>query len=316
MFLNTNNNKINRILSIFLALTVGVVMMSCEEDDDIIDDDENNLTIYGEVTNSPGFTFLTAAIDKANLTDRLDAEGSYTLLAPSDNAFINAGITDLDDYTSDELAEILEYHVIEDEVLVSELADVEKQETLNGTLYVVPTERYLYLNGNTLIGEANVETVNGVIHVVDRVLSAPQSQITAIIEEDENLNILQEAIAQAGVGDVLSKAGPFTIFAPTDEAFEKLFDELEVSSISELSNDRLAKILQYHVIEDRAFSPALEVGSQSTLLGETFTITFDNAILLVDENEHTANAVVVAGNRLGTNGVVHYVDEVLLPEEE
>ncbi|MEK6477397.1 fasciclin domain-containing protein [Catalinimonas sp. 4WD22] len=317
MTLNIEKNRIFRVLSILLALSMGVVLMSCEDDEeDIIDNGESNLTIYEEIAESPDFTLLAAAIDKANLTDQLNSEGSFTLLAPSDNAFISAGITNLDNYSADELANILEYHVINEELLIEDFVTSEEEETLNGTLYVIPTEQSIYLNANAqFVRPVNVDATNGVIHVVDNVLEEPQSTVADIIGDDEDLAILQQAIAQAGISDVLTQEGPYTIFAPTDAAFEKLFDELGVSSLAELSNDQLTNILQYHVIEDRTFSPELEAGSQSTLLGENFTITFDNAILLVDDNDITENAVVVAGDRLGNNGVVHYIDEVMLPSD-
>ncbi|MDF9799471.1 putative surface protein with fasciclin (FAS1) repeats [Catalinimonas alkaloidigena] len=314
MTLNIEKSRIFRALSILLALSMGVVLISCEEDEDVIDDGESELTIYEEIADSPDFTLLAAAIDKANLADQLDSEGSFTLLAPSDNAFISAGITNLDNYSADELADILEYHVINEELLIEDFVESKEEETLDGTLYVIPTEQSIYLNANAqFVRPVNVDATNGVIHVVDNVLEEPQNNVAEIIGDDEDLAILQEAIAQAGISDVLTQEGPYTIFAPTDAAFEKLFDELGVSSLAELSSDQLTDILQYHVIEERTFSPELEAGSQSTLLGENFTITFDNAILLVDDNETTENAVVVAGDRLGNNGVVHYIDEVMLP---
>lgn len=314
MTLNIEKSRIFRALSILFALSMGVVLISCEEDEDVIDDGESELTIYEEIADSPDFTLLAAAIDKANLADQLDSEGSFTLLAPSDNAFISAGITNLDNYSADELADILEYHVINEELLIEDFVESKEEETLDGTLYVIPTEQSIYLNANAqFVRPVNVDATNGVIHVVDNVLEEPQNNVAEIIGDDEDLAILQEAIAQAGINDVLTQEGPYTIFAPTDAAFEKLFDELGVSSLAELSSDQLTDILQYHVIEERTFSPELEAGSQSTLLGENFTITFDNAILLVDDNETTENAVVVAGDRLGNNGVVHYIDEVMLP---
>lgn len=316
MTLNIEKSRILRVLSILLALSMGVVLMSCEDEEDIVDDGESDLTIYEEIAESPDFTLLAAAIDKANLRDQLDSEGSLTLLAPSDNAFISAGITNLDNYSADELADILKYHVINEELLIEDFVASEEEETLNGTLYVIPTEQSIYLNANAqFVRPVNVDATNGVIHVVDNVLEEPQSTIADIIGDDDDLAILQEAIAQAGISDVLTQEGPYTVFAPTDEAFEKLFDELGVSSLAELSSDQLTDILQYHVIEDRTFSPELEAGSQSTLLGENFTVTFDNAILLVDDNDVTENAVVVAGDRLGNNGVVHYIDEVMLPSD-
>ena len=308
------NKNITRILSLLLSLSVGIVFFSCEDDDDVVDNEPAG-SIYQEVADASNYTILEAAIDRAGLRSTLEGSGSYTLLAPSDQAFINAGITDLESYTADQLATILQYHVIDSEVDFSTLSGMDEIETLNGTVYVTPFNDNIFLNARAGFPQANADASNGIIHVINTVLFPPEDALATIVTETENLSTLEAALTRVGVENVLTGSGPYTIFGPSDEAFNRLLNSMEISSLDELSDQELINILQYHVVSDRVFSTELEAGEQSTILGETFAIDFDaNAIIISDGNEDTENAVVVAGDQLGTNGVVHLIDRVLLPE--
>lgn len=312
--MKSNNKNITRILSLLLTLSVGFVFISCEDDDDVVDDEPVG-SIYQEVADASSYTILQAAIDKAGLRSTLESSGSYTLLAPSDQAFINAGITDLDNYTADQLANILEYHVLDSEVDFSALAEMEEVETLNGTVYVTPFNDNIFLNARAGFPQANADATNGIIHVINTVLFPPQDAVSTIVTEANDLSTLETALTRVGIENVLTGSGPYTIFGPTDEAFNRLLNSMDMSSLDELSDQELINILQYHVVSDRVFSTELEAGEQSTILGESFAINFDgNAIVISDENDDTENAIVVAGDDLGTNGVVHLIDRVLLPE--
>jgi transforming growth factor-beta-induced protein len=305
---------LRRLLSLLVVLTAAVVLVSCEDDDDVVDDDPVG-TIYQEISGANNYTILEAAINKAGLQSTLEGSGSFTLFAPNDNAFVSAGITDLDDYSADELAAILQYHMVDSEIDFAALSGQEEVETLNGIVYVTPFNDNNFLNARAGFLQADAEATNGVIHVIDRVLFPPENEISAIITESEGLSILEEALLQVGVENVLTGSGPYTIFAPSDDAFTALFDELDVTTINELSDEQLMDILQYHIVSDRVFSTELVAGDQGTLLGQNFAIDFEgNSIVIIDDNETSEDAVVVAGDFLGTNGIVHIVDEVLLPE--
>lgn len=308
------NRNITRILFLLLSLSVGLVFASCDDDDDVVDDDPVG-SIYQEVSDASSYTILQAAIDKAGLRSTLESSGSYTLFAPSDQAFINAGITDLDNYTADQLATILQYHVIDSELDFSTLAEQEELEMLNGTIYVTPFNDNIFLNARAGFPQANADATNGIIHVINTVLFPPEDAVSTIVTETDDLSILETALTRVGIENVLTGNGPYTIFAPSDEAFARLLNTMDMSSLDELSDQELINILQYHVVSDRVFSTELEVGEQSTILGESFAIDFDaNAIVISDGNDDTENAIVVAGDELGTNGVVHLIDRVLLPE--
>ena len=314
MITNNNDKHISRVLSLFLILSVGFVFIACEEDEDVMDDEPAG-TIYQEVSDAASYTILEAAINKAGLQNTLGGSGNYTLLAPSDQAFINAGITDLESYTADQLAEILSYHVIGSELEFSVLAAREEIETLNGKLYVTPFNDNIFLNARAGFPQANAEASNGIIHVISTVLFPPQDEVSGIVTETEELSTLEAALTRIGIENVLTGNGPYTIFAPSDQAFNRLLNSMDISSLDELSDQQLTDILQYHVVSDRVFSTELEAGQQATLFGGDITISFDsNAIIITDGNEDTENAIVVGGDELGTNGVVHLIDRVLIPE--
>ena len=296
-------------LLVFSSLTL---LTSCEDDEE--EEIVEFVTIADALAADFDFSILNEALIRTDLMSDLDADGSLTLLAPPDEAFINAGITNLDRFTDDELRDILQYHVIAGDVLYSEF-DRRSIETLNGNLYVSSNLQRIYLNGETNFVQINYRASNGIVHTIDQVLMPPQSSVVQIVTEDDDLSIAQAAIEKAGLASTLNGDGPFTLFVPTDYAFNILFEDLGVSGIDEISSTELANILQYHAIEARSFSTDLEAGMQPTTLeGESFRVLFDFNIFLIDENESNDNARIVQDNKLATNGVIHKINRVLLPE--
>ena len=300
-----------RLILLFAGLGIG--LFSCDNDDDRADLVDEPNTVAVEIQESPDFSILSAAIEKANLFEILDGDSSYTLLAPSDAAFIAAGITDLDDYTPEELVTILQYHVIAGEV---PFADLEPGTitTLGGPVNLSLFGNRYFLNGGAEFIQINFAATNGLIHIIDQVLLPPEESVGTIISSEEDLSTLTSALERTGLSSTLANGGPYTIFAPTNAAFELLLEELEIESLDEVPTDQLTQILQYHVVVGQTFSTELEAGSVNTLLDEDFTVAFSNAIVLADDVNGNDNAVVVAGNLLGTNGVVHVIDRVLRPE--
>jgi transforming growth factor-beta-induced protein len=160
------------------------------------------------------------------------------------------------------------------------------------------------LNGSIQVTAADVETSNGVIHVIDGVLT-PTSVVDIAIN-NSSFSYLVEAVVKAGLTDALSAEGPFTIFAPTDAAFEQLFDDLGVNGIEDIAAETLVPILQYHVVSGNVLSTDLMDGDVETLNG-TFTVSLAGPVTI------NGNTEVIATDVQGTNGVVHVIDNVLLP---
>lgn len=136
------------------------------------------------------------------------------------------------------------------------------------------------------------ETVSG--SVVDIAVSNP------------DFSILVEAVTKAGLADDLSASGPFTVFAPTNDAFNALFKQLGVSGIKDLSAEQLTPILTYHVVSGKVMSTDLSNTSVATLNGKKIKIDLTKGV-------HINESKVVKADISGSNGVVHVIDKVLIP---
>ena len=143
-----------------------------------------------------------------------------------------------------------------------------------------------------------------------------------------SFSILAEALTIAGLTDTLATAGPFTVFAPTNAAFEALFTDLEVSGIAELTAEQLRPILLYHVTNGRTFSPQINDGVQVPTLnpGTDFIINEQRFPQPPNEDEEPVPDVVeisivqpgddaelLSTDVVATNGLIHAIDKVLLP---
>jgi transforming growth factor-beta-induced protein len=173
---------------------------------------------------------------------------------------------------------------------------------------LVNTDDGVSLNGNTSVTTADIEAYNGVIHVIDKVLLPPT--VVDIAINNSNFSTLVDAVVKAELDGTLSGEGPFTIFAPTNEAFEALFTELNISGISDLTKEDLTPILQYHVVSGNVRSGDLSSGNVETLNGDIQVNVGDEDVTI------NKDATVTAVDIQGTNGVVHVIDKVLIPASE
>ena len=288
------------------------------------------------------FSILTKAVVTANLVDTLTKKSAnYTLFAPNNNAFETAGITSLDGLTANDLTPILTYHVLGSEVFGDGLpATGSAVPTLNGDLYLSINGNGAFLNGltkittATLSGEA-LDYDNGVVHLIDRTLVPASDNVVEIAvaasEAMENAEFGQLVAALTAVENdessadlitILSGEGPFTVFAPTDEAFESLYELAGVEDFSELLTvvgiGTIEAVLKYHVAEARVFSTDLPnlPNNLVTTLGGDFTLNLSNLTITDVDSElglGTEDASIIDTDLLGTNGVIHVIDEVLLP---
>lgn len=267
--------------------------------------------IYDYVSASADHTTLLAAIDAAGLGETLSG-GMYTLFAPTNAAFDALPAGTLDALLADPsglLTEILFYHVVDGVAMSGDLSDGMMVTTLQGQDITVTID-----NGNVFINDAMVTMAdimvdNGVIHVIDAVLVPEQTSSTTvfdIIQGSENHNTLEAALVAAGLDADLSTGGPFTVFAPTDEAFAALpaglVDELLADPAGQLTD-----ILLYHVVNGTVLSGDLQEGMVVTLNGQSVEITFGGSSIFVN------GAMVTIADLEADNGVVHVIDAVLIP---
>ena len=302
------------ILPILVFLGV-FAFTSCNDDDDMTQDPvlQSN-TIADIAVSNADFSILVDALSKANLVDAVsDKDASLTVFAPTNAAFSallsDLGATSLDDIPVETLTNILLYHVIGSKAMSGDLTTgyFPTLSTSNGnnlSMYV-KVDGGVYINKNTMVTNADIEADNGVIHVVDRVILPPS--VVNIALDNDNFSTLVAAVVKAGLVDALSAEGPFTVFAPTNDAFDALFAALGVSGIDDLSAEALLPILTYHVVSGNVLSTDLANGEVGTLSGNKIKIDLSSGVKI---NESS----VLAADIQGANGVVHVIDKVLLPE--
>ena len=125
--------------------------------------------------------------------------------------------------------------------------------------------------------------------------------------EAGSFNTLVAAVKAAGLVEALKGDGPFTVFAPTDEAFAKLPAGTVESLLKPENKDKLAAILTYHVVSGKILSSDVKPGRVETLQGSKLNVTSKNGALMVDQ------AKIVATDVTATNGVIHVIDQVIMP---
>ncbi len=260
------------------------------------------------------FKTLAAALGAADLVGALKGPGPFTVFAPTDEAFSNlpAGTVEtlLKPENKQKLVDILTYHVVSGRVPASQVVALTGATTLNGQRVGIKVD-----GGKVSVDGANVVTTdidcsNGIIHVIDRVILPSSDNIPATAVKAGSFTTLVAAAKAAGLVEALSGDGPFTVFAPTDEAFAKLPDGTVQSLLKPENKSKLAAILKYHVVSGRIFSPdALAAGTATTLQGDSISIAVKNGAAMVN------GAKLVKTDINASNGVIHVIDSVLLPSE-
>jgi len=259
---------------------------------------------------------LVAALSHANLVTALQAEGPFTVFAPTDAAFAAAGI-DLADFDTDAenatLEDILLYHVYSGSVASSAVSDGLSVEMLNGD-----NASFTVANGTVMIGDATVTTPdvtasNGIIHVIDTVLMPPADvvdpvDIPTVASSTGVHDSLVAALVQAGLVETLQGDGPFTVFAPTDQAFADAGIDLTSFDTPE-ENETLANILLYHVYAGAVPSSAVtDELSVKMVNGDMATFGVDSTGAVTVGTANVTGADVEA-----SNGIIHVIDAVLMP---
>jgi uncharacterized surface protein with fasciclin (FAS1) repeats len=297
-----------------LALVSLLALAACKKKD-------NSPQSIAEVVADDGrFTVLNAAINKAGLASAL-GQGALTLFAPTDAAFKAAGIDagTLNSATPSALTAILQYHVLPTRTPSAGIPAAENTEvtTLNGAkLYVSKKSGAVSANG-ARVTQADVEAPNGVIHVVDRVLLPPTGTLTQVASANADLSLMVAAVNRIAqkyptVAAGLAGPGPLTVFAPSNQAFQAagLGTPAAINAFPEAD---LVKILTYHILPTRTFSPLLTSGDVATFQGGNLTVTVSAVGVTVKGAGNASAAAVTQPDLVATNAVIHVVDRVLVP---
>lgn len=233
-----------------------------------------------------------------------------TIFAPTDDAFQKLGITPKNVGEVDNLRAILLYHVVRGRILSTDLIPGFVP-TANGAAVEVNLDGGVFINQAEVV-KADIRFRKGVIHAIDEVLLPPTQNIVEIAAGNENFSILVEAVVKAGLDGVLSGDGPFTVFAPTNDAFVELLGILGVTSLDDIPLETLTAVLLYHVVDGRVYSSDLTSGPVTTLGGD-FIVNVSTLTIDDSGSDEDANLVPEGLNIQGTNGVIHVIDKVLLP---
>lgn len=319
--INQNTNNIMKSLlkksTFFIALLLTATFFTSCEDDEMMDPETKSIVEI--VVDDPNFSSLEAALTKAGLVSVLEGAGPFTVFAPDNDAFdallTSLGVT-LDDLTADDLTPILLYHVLGGSVMSGDLASQFYTTSSNygpngeNLSLQVAVGAGVTLNGSSNVTTADVEASNGVIHVIDQVLLPPSVVDIAV---NAGFTSLVAAVVQEGLDGTLSDgSAEFTVFAPTNLAFDNLLSALGLSSISEIPSATLTAALLYHVVDDaNVMSSQLSDGMMVTTLGGDFTVNISGGTVTIDGAN--SDATVVITDIQGTNGIVHVIDTVLLP---
>ena len=271
-------------------------------------------------------TTLVAAVQAAGLTNTLSGPGPFTVFAPTNDAFnkLPAGTVNtlLEPANKAQLVDILTYHVVSGRYTTADLQDGMTLTTVEGkTLKISKNGSTIMINGVAMIQTPDVISSNGVTHVIDTVLTPPTGvevggalmvpslDIVSNAMNASNVTTLVAAVKAAGLVPTLQGPGPFTVFAPTNDAFNKL-PAGTVNTLLEPANKvELAKILEYHVVAGKYLESQLTNGLVlKTVEGDTLKFTVVNNQVMIN-----GVAMIQTPDVISTNGVTHVIDTVLMP---
>ena len=302
--------KVSYLFSIAILASL-FIFSSCEKEDPVMDDQDkptSQMSIAEIASGNEDFSILVEALVKADLVEALDGDGSFTVFAPDNKAFEDLfsalGVDGIQDLSAEALTPILLYHVLGESYssgMISEgyFSSLSPAQGRTVSMYI-GTEMGVSINGAASVTTADIEARNGYIHVIDAVILPPT--IVDIAAQNENFETLVAAVTAADLAGTLSDpTASFTVFAPVNAAFDAL---------EELPAD-LSPILLYHVLGSAVFSDEISNSTVESLNSASPGIVIEVSDAGVKLN---GSASVIAADIVGTNGVIHVIDKVLLPQ--
>jgi uncharacterized surface protein with fasciclin (FAS1) repeats len=274
------------------------------------------------------FTTLVAAVEAAGLVETLKGEGPFTVFAPTDDAFAAIPKETLDALLADpsgDLTQILLYHVVPGKVMAADVTDGLEAATVQGAPVTFSVaDGAVKINDATIV-TTDIEASNGVIHVIDAVIMPPADEAAAATEAPAeeaaapvgdivdtaiaagSFTTLVAAVEAAGLVETLKGEGPFTVFAPTDDAFAAIPAETLTALLADPSGD-LTQILLYHVVPGKVMAADVTDGLEAaTVQGAPVTFSIADGVVKIND------ATIVTTDIETSNGVIHVIDAVIMP---
>ena len=249
------------------------------------------------------FKTLAAALEAGGLVPALQGEGPFTVFAPTDEAFAKLPDGTLESLLKPEnkakLQAILKYHVVPGRVPAEKVVGMKGAVTLQGQRANIRVVDGAVMIDGAKVVKTDIDCTNGVVHVIDHVILPETRSITEVAAGKKQFWTLLKAAKAAGLAETLATKGPFTVFAPTDEAFDALPEGTVENLLKPENKETLKAILLYHVVPGRVYSEqAVELGEATTLQGGKVKV---------------ADLGIVATDVDASNGVIHVIDKVILP---
>ncbi|XP_074865454.1 transforming growth factor-beta-induced protein ig-h3 [Carettochelys insculpta] len=251
--------------------------------------------------------------DSSNLRQEIEGPGSFTFFAPNNEAWAALPAEMLDSLVSNvniELLNALRYHMVNKRILTDDL----KHGTSLPSMYQnIDLQIHHYPNGIVTVNcarllKADHHATNGVVHLIDKVITTTTNSIQHIVETEERLETLRAAVAASGLNTLLENDSQYTLLAPTNEAFEKIPQE----SLNRILGDpeALKDLLNNHIVKSAMCAEAIIAGlSMETLEGTMLEVGCIGDVLTLN-----GRPIVAEKDILATNGVVHLVNELLIPD--
>lgn len=288
-------------------------------------------TIAGKAVATADLSILVAALTKTNLVATLQGSGPFTVFAPNNAAFgaLNITVASINNSTTSEvetLKQILLNHVVSGTTTSGQLTNNSYLKTMGLgaasttnklSMFVKKTTTgaisTVKLNNNSTVITPDVVASNGVIHIVDKVITAPT--IIDLAAANSNFSSLAGALTTASLISTLQGTGPFTVFAPDNTAFSNLTTELG-TTVPTTAN--LVNILKYHVVSGNYLANDLQTviaaGPTVTLNPQTIVISLTGGANITGSKVPARPASKITTTDIqGNNGVIHVIDKVLLP---
>jgi len=279
--------------------------------------------IVDTAVSAGSFKTLVAAAKAAGLVDTLKSKGPFTILAPTDEAFqkLPKGTVEtlLKAENKDKLKQILTYHVIPGNVKSTDVVKLKEAASAMGEKIKITVKGESVMFNESKLVKADIGCSNGVIHVIDAVLIPGQNEGTHTSKKKDivdtaveagSFKTLVAAVKAAGLAEALKGEGPFTVFAPTDEAFKKIPEETLQMLLKPENKEKLQAILKYHVVSgDVRAADVVKLQKAKTVNGQEveIKITKENGVMIDGAN------VIKTDIECG-NGVIHVIDTVIMPK--
>lgn len=306
----------NSIFKFLILAFLSIAIISCGDDDEEIIQEEETNTIVDIAVGDTQFSTLVSALQRTDLVSTLQGDGPFTVFAPTNAAFTALGV-DLATISDDALTEILLYHVLGAEVKSTDLADGQTYASTAAatgpggnalSMLVEKSGSGVIVNNNASVTTADVSADNGVIHIVDNVITP--LDLVGHAQANSNFSSLVGTLAGAPgeLVSVLQATGPYTVFAPVNSGFDAISDV-----VATLSGEQIASILTYHVISganvlSTDLSNDLKV---TTVNGQDFTVLIGDGVQLQDAGGNTSDVLLT--DVQATNGVIHALSNVIIP---